>query len=95
MNRRDAARPWWERLQDNTPVVGIVRDDSSTVDRMRRLLAAPRTGHGHIEVRIGRHAARPSSPRYVSWFDVEGDGRYTYTRRYRDFRIDPCSTVRL
>ncbi|MBF6062819.1 ESX secretion-associated protein EspG [Nocardia terpenica] len=93
--RHTAMVETWERLQDNTPAVGSVRDDSSTADRMRRLLAAPRTGHGHIEVRADRHAERPSSPRYVSWFDVEGDGRYTYTRSYGDFHIDPCSTGRL
>ncbi|WP_067462639.1 ESX secretion-associated protein EspG [Nocardia amamiensis] len=81
----------WGRLQEDHPVVGLVRDESSILDRMRSLLAAPRVGSGHIEILCDRRAARPLPPRYLSWFDVEGDGRYVYTRRHGDFLIDPCS----
>jgi hypothetical protein len=84
----------WERLRDDRPKVGLVYDQRPVAERMRRLLAAPRTGHGHIEVRIDRHGSHRYPPRYISWFDVEGDGRYTYTRRYGDFHIDPCDTGR-
>ncbi|WP_280491061.1 ESX secretion-associated protein EspG [Nocardia asiatica] len=80
----------WDRLQDTHSVVGLVRDESSIADRMRQLLIAPRAGYGHIEIRWDHRTKRPQQ-RYLSWFDVEGDGRYTYTRRYGDFHIDPCS----
>ncbi|WP_459547577.1 ESX secretion-associated protein EspG [Nocardia sp. X0981] len=62
-----------------------------TADRMRRLLRAPRDGSGHLEARHGVRDARPLPPRYLSWFDVRGDGRYTYRQEYSDFRIDPIS----
>ena len=35
---------------------------------------------------------RPDPPQYLSWFDVAGDGRYTYRQQYNEFRIDPSST---
>ncbi|WP_024802355.1 ESX secretion-associated protein EspG [Nocardia sp. BMG51109] len=60
-------------------------------DRMRRLLHAPRTGSGHIEVLCGLQNPRPLPPQYLSWFDVEGDGRYVYRQQYNDFHIQPCS----
>jgi hypothetical protein len=85
----------WERVRDERPVAGLVSDEPALADRIRDLLAAPRTGRGHIEVRIDRHSARPHPPRYISWFDVAGDGRYTYTRSYGDFHIDPCGTTEL
>ncbi|AHH20527.1 EspG family protein [Nocardia nova SH22a] len=87
--RHPAMVETWERVQDGEPV-----GENSVADRIRCLLSAPRTGHGHIEVRVGRKNARPHPPRYLSWFDVDGDGRYTYTRRYGDFRIDPCDSDR-
>lgn len=64
-------------------------------DRMRRLLRAPRTGSGHIEVRRGIRDSRPFPPGYLSWFDIRDDGRYVYRHEYRDFRIDPVSTAEL
>ncbi|MFI5720485.1 ESX secretion-associated protein EspG [Nocardia sp. NPDC051750] len=64
-------------------------------DRMRRLLRAPRTGSGHIEVRRGIRDARPFPPGYLSWFDVRDDGRYVARHEYRDFRIDPVSNDEL
>ena len=64
----------------------------TTTDRMKKLLKARRAGSGHIEVRCGLHDSRPYPPQYSSWFDVEGDGRYTYRQQYNDFRIDPAST---
>lgn len=66
-----------------------------TSDRMRRLLRAPRTGSGHIEVRRGIRAGRPFPPGYLSWFDVRDDGRYVYRQEYRDFRIDPMSNTEI
>ncbi|MQY22913.1 ESX secretion-associated protein EspG [Nocardia macrotermitis] len=84
----------WERVQDEWPETWMVTDQPPLADRMRSLLAAPRSGHGHIEVRLDRHADRPHPPRYMSWFDVHRDGRYTYTRQYADFRIDPCTPDR-
>ena len=82
----------WERVQDERPAVGFVSDQPETADRIRELLTEPRTGDGHIEIRLDRHEPRQRSPRYISWFDVDGDGRYTYTRRYGDFHIDPCGS---
>ncbi|WP_433625748.1 ESX secretion-associated protein EspG [Nocardia sp. CA-120079] len=82
----------FERLQDTRTPIGLIPDEPVVADRMRSLLAAPRSGHGHIEVQCDRHASNPPSPRYLSWFDVDGDGRYIYLRRHRDFHIDPCST---
>ncbi|MBF6447046.1 MULTISPECIES: ESX secretion-associated protein EspG [Nocardia] len=64
----------------------------TTTDRMKKLLQAPRMGSGHIEVRCGLEDPRPYPPQYLSWFDVEGDGRYTYREQYNEFRIDPSST---
>ncbi|MFI7191919.1 ESX secretion-associated protein EspG [Nocardia nova] len=64
----------------------------TTTDRMKKLLGAPRAGAGHIEVKCGLQDPRPYPPQYLSWFDVEGDGRYTYRQQYNDFRIDPAAT---
>ncbi|MBF6245001.1 MULTISPECIES: ESX secretion-associated protein EspG [Nocardia] len=83
----------WERVQDPGDVTTLVRDEPSAAHRIRNLLSAPRTGHGHIEIRVDRRSTRPFPPRYVSWFDVEGDGRYTYARRYGDFVIAPCAEL--
>lgn len=55
--------------------------------RMRDLLAAPRTGSGHVKI---THTSRAAS-RYVSWFDVRNDGRYLYTRHGEEIHIDPCT----
>ncbi|WP_280382381.1 ESX secretion-associated protein EspG [Nocardia wallacei] len=63
----------------------------TTTDRMRRLLRAPRIGSGHIEVLRGLQTARPQPPQYLSWFDVEGDGRYVHRQQHNDFHIEPCS----
>ncbi|MGW0056555.1 hypothetical protein [Nocardia nova] len=84
----------WERIEDDRPASWMVRDEPLVADRIRELLARPRTGFGHIEIRPDRHTDRPRPPRYISWFDVEGDGRYTYVRRYDDFHVDPCNTQR-
>ncbi|MBF6330540.1 ESX secretion-associated protein EspG [Nocardia transvalensis] len=80
------------RLEASTQSAGSVRDQPSAVERIYRLLDAPRVGQGHIEVEPDRHLDRRRPSGYFSWFDVEGDGRYTYTRRHGDFHIDPCST---
>jgi hypothetical protein len=85
----------WSRLQDETPQSWMIRDEPLVVDRMHDLLSAPRTGHGHIEVRPDRHESRQRAPRYMSWFDVDGDGRYVYVRRHGDLHIDSCSSGQL
>ncbi len=64
----------------------------TTTHRMKKLLKAPQAGAGHIEVRCGLQDSRPYPPQYLSWFDVAGDGRYTYRQQYNEFRIDPSST---
>ncbi|MEU6563338.1 ESX secretion-associated protein EspG [Nocardia nova] len=85
----------WERIEDDRPTSWMVRDEPPVADRIRELLTAPRTGFGHIEIRPDRHTDRPRPPRYISWFDVEDDGRYTYTRRHGDFHVAPCNPQRL
>ncbi|WP_280240708.1 ESX secretion-associated protein EspG [Nocardia abscessus] len=82
----------WDRLRHNGHAAGLVGDEATVADRMRNLLAAPRVGDGHIEFRGDRRAGQPPPSRYLSWFDVDGDGRYIYTRCYGDFHIDPCGT---
>ncbi|PPJ03450.1 hypothetical protein C5E44_34385 [Nocardia nova] len=67
----------------------------STTDRMRALLRAPRSGAGHVEVRHQLHSPRPHPAQYLSWFDVEGDGRYLHRERFNDFHIEPCPSERL
>ncbi|KZM69656.1 hypothetical protein AWN90_07730 [Nocardia terpenica] len=84
----------WERVENIHPVNGFVDDQTTVAEKMRRLLAAPRIGYGHIEVHLDRHSPRPLPRRYVSWFDVDGDGRYLYTRRYGDLHIEPCANDR-
>lgn len=85
----------WERLRDETPPSWMVRDEPLVVDRMHDLLTAPRIGYGHIEIRPGRHESRQHAPRYLSWFDVDRDGRYVYVRRQGDLHIDPCGPEQL
>ncbi|MEV0028982.1 ESX secretion-associated protein EspG [Nocardia sp. NPDC050793] len=67
-------------------------EEATTAQRMRQILAASRTGNGHIEIQTERRTEKPPPPRYLSWFDVHNDGRYVYMRRYNDFHIDPCSS---
>ncbi|MQY24374.1 ESX secretion-associated protein EspG [Nocardia macrotermitis] len=81
----------WDRMCDGQPASWMVRDEPLVVDRMHDLLTAPRTGHGHIEIQLDRHETRRRKPRYMSWFDVERDGRYVYGRRHGDLHIDPCN----
>ncbi|GAA5064849.1 ESX secretion-associated protein EspG [Nocardia callitridis] len=81
----------YARLQQPSEFQTRNHDRSRLADRMRQLLAAPRTGHGHLEILHGRHEPRPASGRYLSWFDVEDDGRYLYQRRYDDFHLSPCA----
>ncbi len=83
-----------DRLGDEQPQSWMVRNEPLIVDRMRELLTAPRISNGHIEILPDRHESRRRAPRYVSWFDVEGDGRYVYTRQHGDLHIDPCSPER-
>lgn len=64
-------------------------------DRMRRLLKAPRAGSGFLEARHRLREPVPPPARYLSWFDVAGDGRYVYGHRYQDFHIAPVSPADL
>lgn len=74
------------RDRDDSWTAGLTRQGA----RMRELLAAPRTGGGHVKISGDCRATRSSPPRFVSWFDVRDDGRYLYTRRGEDIHIDPC-----
>ncbi|MFI5780312.1 ESX secretion-associated protein EspG [Nocardia sp. NPDC051570] len=89
--RNPAMVETWDRVIEPAPITGLIHHAPTQADRMRDLLAAPRTAHGHIEIRVDRRSARPHLPRYISWFDVTNDGRYTYTRRHGDLHIDPCT----
>ncbi|MGV9821169.1 ESX secretion-associated protein EspG [Nocardia xishanensis] len=82
----------YERLRHQPSANDWASAEPTTAQRMRQVLAAPRTAHGHIEVRTERRAENPPPPRYLSWLDVDNDGRYIYLRRYNDFHIDPCSS---
>lgn len=57
---------------------------------IRRLLRAPRAGSGTLESLPGLRDSEPHPPKYLNWFDIEGDGRYLYQRRYNEFHITPC-----
>ncbi|MEV4129840.1 ESX secretion-associated protein EspG [Nocardia sp. NPDC049707] len=65
-------------------------------DRIYRLLRAPRSGSGTVETLRGLRDSHPVAPEYLSWFDIEGDGRYHYHLQHNEFRIAPCgqSTIR-
>ncbi|MCM6777974.1 ESX secretion-associated protein EspG [Nocardia sp. CDC159] len=67
----------------------------TVTDRMRRLLQLPRTAIGHLEARQALHTSRPHPPRYLSWIDIENDGRYLYYQQHNDLHIEPCSPDRL
>ncbi|MFE3543729.1 ESX secretion-associated protein EspG [Nocardia sp. NPDC059177] len=60
------------------------RPADSTAARMHKLARAKRDSAGHIEIRTGTDPAR-----YLTWFDVSGDGRYLTYRNYRDLHIEP------
>ncbi|RDI64354.1 ESX secretion-associated protein EspG [Nocardia pseudobrasiliensis] len=67
----------------------------SVTDRMRRLLKSPRAAVGHLEVQQAVNTTRPHPPQYLSWIDLENDGRYLYFQQHNDLHIEPCSTERL
>ncbi|KAF0846010.1 ESX secretion-associated protein EspG [Nocardia caishijiensis] len=75
-----------DRLQGRSPESSWSAALTREAIRMRDLLAAPRTGSGHVKV---THTGTAVS-RYASWFDVRNDGRYVYTRHGREIHIDPC-----
>ncbi|MFD3592921.1 hypothetical protein ACFWU5_09345 [Nocardia sp. NPDC058640] len=77
-------------LHDRHPEDSWTSGRSRESIRMRKLLAAPRTSSGHVKISHDCQTPRPAPPRYVSWFDVRGDGRYLYSRRGEDIHIDPC-----
>ncbi|MFI6363449.1 ESX secretion-associated protein EspG [Nocardia sp. NPDC050630] len=59
-------------------------------DRIYRLLRAPRSGSGTVEILRGLRDSHPAPPEYLNWFDIEGDGRYHYRHQYNEFHITPC-----
>lgn len=69
------------------------RSGESTAARMHSLAAASREAAGYIEARAGTDNRVPA--RYLTWFDVEGDGRYLTYHRYRDLHIEPVAKDRL
>ncbi|MFC6010209.1 ESX secretion-associated protein EspG [Nocardia lasii] len=72
------------RLHGRDPGDSWTSGRSRASIRMRELLAAPRTSSGHVKI------GRKGPARYLSWFDVRGDGRYLYSRRGDDLYVDPC-----
>ncbi|MFD0365791.1 ESX secretion-associated protein EspG [Nocardia sp. GCM10030253] len=62
----------------------------TAADRICRLLRTPRSGSGTLEALHGLRGTRPSTPEYLNWFDIDGDGRYLYRRQYNEFHIVPC-----
>ncbi|APE37409.1 hypothetical protein BOX37_29675 [Nocardia mangyaensis] len=67
----------------------------SIAARMHTVAAAERTAAGHIEARVGTDTDHPTPARYLTWFDVDGDGRYLTYRWYRDLHIEPVGKDRL
>ncbi|MFD3701964.1 ESX secretion-associated protein EspG [Nocardia sp. NPDC058658] len=75
--------------------VGLDYGEVSLTDRVHDLLAAARSGQGHVEVIRGRHRSEDGPVhRYLSWFDVVDDGRYAYRYQHGDLMVEPCSTAR-
>ncbi|MFQ6393154.1 ESX secretion-associated protein EspG [Nocardia sp. KC 131] len=62
----------------------------TAADRICRLLRAPRSGSGTLEALRDLRSPRPSTPEYLNWFDIDGDGRYLYHSQYNEFHIAPC-----
>ncbi|RBO94266.1 ESX secretion-associated protein EspG [Nocardia puris] len=62
----------------------------TAADRILRLLRAPRSGSGTIESLPNVRGHRPPEPRYLNWFDIEGDGRYLYRKQFNEFHLTPC-----
>lgn len=81
------------RLQDRHPDDSWIAGRSRDAIRMRELLAAPRSGGGHVKISHGCGTSQTSTPRYLSWIDVRGDGRYVYSRRGEEIRIEPGSDL--
>ncbi|MEV6428784.1 ESX secretion-associated protein EspG [Nocardia sp. NPDC051463] len=77
-----------EHLRDSLESWNGTKETAS--DRIHRLLRARRSGSGTLESRRDLRGGRPSSPEYLNWFDIDGDGRYLYRRQFNDFQIMPC-----
>ncbi|MFC4375858.1 hypothetical protein ACFO5K_17300 [Nocardia halotolerans] len=71
------------------------RPTDAAAARMHRLTRAERVAAGRIEVRARLHTERAAPARYLSWFDVAGDGRYLSYRRYQDLHIEPAGKQRV
>lgn len=81
-------------LRARRQAVGLDYGEVSTNDRVRRLLSEPRSGYGHIEVEENRRGTDGPARYYLSWSDVEGDGRYLYRYRRDDLTIEPADAQR-
>ena len=75
---------------DAAPAVLIDAAAAPVAGPMRTLLAAPRSGSGHIGVQRFLDHDVPQRPRHAGWIDVAGDGRYL-VRRGADIEIVPAS----
>ncbi|MEV2224017.1 ESX secretion-associated protein EspG [Nocardia vinacea] len=76
-----------QRLVDNLESWTGLKETAS--DRIYRLLRAPRSGSGTVEILRGLRDSHPAAPEYLNWFDIDGDGRYHYRHQYNEFHITP------
>lgn len=67
--------------------------DTRTPDlaRILRLAHTRPSARGDIAVHRNLRTDRPAPPRYLHWFDIANDGRYTVQHRNGDLHIAPCS----
>lgn len=73
---RQASAPLTD-LADGGPLEVLVDPARRpAADPVRAVIAARRTRTGHIGVFTGLDRAHAPKPQYVSWIDVEADGRY-------------------
>ena len=66
----------------------------SVIGPMRALLQAARSGEGHVAVHRFADNEFPPKPRYLSWIDVAGDGRYL-VRNGTEIGIAPATRADL
>ncbi|UGT45076.1 ESX secretion-associated protein EspG [Nocardia yamanashiensis] len=67
--------------------------DTRTPDlaRILRLAHTRPSARGDIAVHRNLRTDHPAPPRYLHWFDIANDGRYTVEHRKGELRISPCS----
>ncbi|MFD3508283.1 ESX secretion-associated protein EspG [Nocardia sp. NPDC058666] len=83
-----------DALETPSQTVNLDYGEVAVSDLIHDLLAAPRSGNGHVEIVRGRHDQDGPVHRYLSWFDVIGDGRYVYRYSRNELTIEPCSPTR-